>query len=91
MQSRIFCQFPFSQAPLRNVPNSDKVISYMKSQGFPNQVDTVMIVLLLIFLFLVDLQVDSVSQSMYTIVHHFMRISSEIFNFQKIYFQESQS
>ncbi|OFK12221.1 hypothetical protein HMPREF2832_03855 [Streptococcus sp. HMSC073D05] len=47
-----------------------------------------MIVLLLIFLFLVDLmQVDSVSQSMYTIVHHFMRISSEIFNFQKIYFQ----
>ena len=60
----------------------------MKSQGFPQSSDTVMIVLLLIFLFLVDLlQVDSVSQSMYTIVHHFMRISSEIFNFQKIYFQ----
>ena len=84
MQGRIFCQFPlFPKLHCDNVPNSDKVISYMKSQGFPNQVITVMIVLLLVFSIPCRSDAGRFSFSIYVhMVHHFMIISSEIFNFR---------
>ncbi len=83
---------PFSRSIAIMYLNSDKVISYMKSQGFPNPSDKLIVLLLILP---IPSRSDTGRFSFSIYVHYCTpfheNFKQEISIFRKIYFQEGQS